>query len=76
MSFVFQKLVYWDVDSSNHPIKLVSPSIFAALDGIDKGTIPSKTSQNIAERVGVVRRVIPSTTTRLTLLLCSTSMAN
>ncbi|KZP14103.1 thioredoxin-domain-containing protein [Athelia psychrophila] len=46
-------LVFWDVDASSQPIKLTSPSIFSALEGIDKGSIPSKSSRNFAERLGV-----------------------
>jgi len=45
------RLQYYDKDMSEQAIKLTSPSIFATLDGITKGSIPPKSSENFAERI-------------------------
>jgi len=45
------RLSYYDKDKSEQTIKLTSLSIFATLDGIDKGTISPKSSENFAERI-------------------------
>jgi hypothetical protein len=52
-----QRLQYYDKDMSEQAIKLTSPSIFATLDGITKGSIPPKSSENFAERISRVRLV-------------------
>ncbi|KIM79468.1 hypothetical protein PILCRDRAFT_823363 [Piloderma croceum F 1598] len=45
------RLQYFDRDQAGQTIKLTSLSVFATLDGINKGSIPSKSSENFAERI-------------------------
>jgi len=49
-----QRLQYYDRDQAGQAIKLTSLSVFAVLDGIDKGSILSKSSENFAERISRV----------------------
>lgn len=42
--------MYYDKDQQDDTIKLTSPSIFAAIDGITRGSIAPKHSENFAER--------------------------
>ncbi|KAJ6454695.1 protein disulfide isomerase [Mycena sanguinolenta] len=46
-----QVLKYYDSEPSGVPIKLTSPSIFAALEGAANGTVPAKDSENFVERM-------------------------
>ncbi|EJU05985.1 thioredoxin-like protein [Dacryopinax primogenitus] len=43
-------LRYYDRDATGQKISLNQQSIFSALDGIDRGTVSSKHSENLAER--------------------------
>ncbi|KAK7030758.1 protein disulfide isomerase [Favolaschia claudopus] len=46
-----QVLKYYDAEPSGVPIKLTSPSIFAALEGIADGKVKPKESENLIERM-------------------------
>ncbi|KAF8217811.1 hypothetical protein K438DRAFT_1795686 [Mycena galopus ATCC 62051] len=46
-----QVLKYYDSEPSGVPIKLTSPSIFAALEGAAAGTVKPKESENFVERM-------------------------
>jgi hypothetical protein len=63
-----QRLHYYDRDQAGQTIKLTSLSVFATLDGIDKGSIPSKSSENFAERISRVCLILPFYSGRLTYL--------
>jgi thioredoxin domain-containing protein 5 len=54
LTILHQRLQYYDRDQAGQTIKLTSLSVFATLDGIDKGSIPSKSSENFAERISRV----------------------
>ncbi|OSD01995.1 thioredoxin-domain-containing protein [Trametes coccinea BRFM310] len=44
-------LVYYETDQFGEPIRLTSASLFSAINGAAKGTIPYKHSENIVERL-------------------------
>ncbi|KAJ7885106.1 protein disulfide isomerase [Mycena olivaceomarginata] len=44
-------LKYYDAEPGGAPIKLTSPSIFAALEGAAEGTVKPKNSENFVERM-------------------------
>ncbi|KZT20616.1 thioredoxin-like protein [Neolentinus lepideus HHB14362 ss-1] len=46
-----QSLMYFDTDQEGHKIALTADSVFSALDGIHKGVIKSKHSENAIERL-------------------------
>ncbi|EPQ59737.1 thioredoxin-domain-containing protein [Gloeophyllum trabeum ATCC 11539] len=46
-----EKLMYYDTDEHGHKIQLEADSIFSAIDGVRKGTIRAKHSENIVERL-------------------------
>ena len=47
-------MIYYDTDASGQPIKLTSTSIFAAIEGIEKGTVKPKSSESFAEQASRV----------------------
>lgn len=48
------RLVYWDTDQFGETISLTSASVFSAVNGAMKGTIPYKHSENAIERLARV----------------------
>jgi thioredoxin domain-containing protein 5 len=46
-----QKLVYWDNDKTGGKIKVTATSIFSAIEGVTDGSIPTKHSENLLERM-------------------------
>lgn len=52
-----KQLVYWDEDANGLPLKPVSTTLFAALEGALAGTLAFKNSENIVERTVRVRRL-------------------
>jgi hypothetical protein len=47
------RLVYWDTNEKGEQIELATNSIISSLDGVIKGTIPLKHSENIIERMAI-----------------------
>lgn len=49
-----QKLIYYDQDTNQQPLKLTSTSLFAALEAASKGELAYKNSENFVERMARV----------------------